>query len=125
MQLLTTTIAKYLFAIPFAIFGLFHFMGAADMAANAPFGGEIMIYITGAALLAAAVSMIIGKMDQLSTLLLGLLLVIIALSVHLPKVLGGDQMAMGQVLKDLALAAGAWMYSGYVAKDPAGMPKSA
>lgn len=75
MQTLTTTVAKYLFAVPFAIFGLFHFMGGSSMADAVPLVGPtigtIMVYLTGAALLAASISMLIGKMDKLSTLLLG------------------------------------------------------
>jgi putative oxidoreductase len=126
MQVLTSTVAKYLFAVPVAIFGLFHFMGGSSMAGAVPLVGEsigtVMVYLTGVALLAASVSMLIGKMDKLSTLLLGVMLIIFALSVHLPKVLGGDQMAMGQVLKDLMLAGGAWIYSANIAKDAAGMP---
>ena len=127
MQVLTTTVSRYLFAAPFAIFGLFHFMSAKGMAVMVPFGGggvvsQIMVYLTGIALVAAAVSMIIGKMDKLSTLLLGAMLIIFALSVHLPSLLGGNEMAMSSILKDLALAGAAWMYSAHVAKDAAGMP---
>ena len=117
-----TGIGKYLFAIPMAIFGLFHLMGAKDMAAMVPIpGGVIWVYITGLALIAAAVSILIGKMDKLAATLLGIQLLIFALSIHLPAVAssgGEDQMAMGNLLKDLALAGGAFMYAGYVAKDP-------
>ena len=52
-------LGKYLYAIPMAIFGVMHFMNADAMAGMAPFGGAIMIYITGLALVAAAVSIII------------------------------------------------------------------
>src|SRR5690606_14445024 len=76
-------LGKYLFIIPFAVFGIFHFMGAKDMAGMAPFGGEIMIYITGLAHVAAVVSMLLGKMDKLAATLLGVMLLIFALTIHL------------------------------------------
>jgi putative oxidoreductase len=54
-------IGKYLFAVPFAVFGIIHLMNADAMAGMAPFGGSIIIYITGLALIAATVSIIIWK----------------------------------------------------------------
>ncbi len=42
-----TGLGKYLYAIPMVIFGVFHFLGANDMAAMAPFGGIFIIYFTG------------------------------------------------------------------------------
>jgi putative oxidoreductase len=45
-------------------------------------------------------------------MLLGVLLLIYALTIQLPQVMGGDQMAMGNLLKDLALAGAAFFYSG-------------
>lgn len=117
-----TNLGKYIYAIPFAIFGIMHLMNADAMAGMAPFGGAIMVYITGVALLAAAVSIVIGKLDKLAALLLGLMLLIFALSIHLPGVTSGDEAkmmsSMPSLLKDLALAGAAWMYAG-MAKDNA------
>ncbi len=118
-------LGKYLFAIPFAVFGIMHLMSANDMAGLPPFGGAIMVYITGLALIAATVSMLIGKMDKLATALLGLMLIIFVLSIWLPGVLnaGEDAMAaqtnLSNLLKDTMLAGGAWMYSANIAKDKA------
>ena len=117
-------IGKYLFALPMAMFGILHFMNASSMAAMAPFGGAFMVYLTGAALLAAAVAIIIGKMDRLAALLLGIMLLIFALSIHLPSIIGAGEneqqmaMSMGNMLKDIALAGGAFAY-GLLAKDHA------
>jgi putative oxidoreductase len=117
MNFLTKTFGRYLFAIPFAIFGLMHFMAANDMAGMVPLpGGAIWVYFTGLALILAAVSIIIQKKAKLASLLLGVMLIIFVLAIHLPTVLGGDQMAMGSVLKDLSLAGAAFTYSG-LAKD--------
>ena len=113
-------LGKYLFAIPFLVFGVMHFMNADKMAGMAPFGGSIMIYITGLALVAAAVSIFIGKYDKLATVLLALMLILFILLKHV-KGLSGDemaiQMAMSDLLKDLGLAGGALMYAGNLAND--------
>jgi len=107
-------IGKYLFALPFAVFGLMHFMAANDMAGLVPSaipGGVIWVYFTGACLVAAAVAIMLGKMAQLAATLLGVLLLVFVLSIHLPAVMGGDQMAMTTILKDLALAGAAFYYA--------------
>jgi len=121
MNWLTRTLGRFLFAIPFAVFGLFHFMNANAMAAMVPIpGGAIWIYVTGACLLAAAVSIIIGKKDKLATFLLGVFLILTVLTVHLPGVMAdsADPGPMTNLLKDLALAGAAWMYAGSIgAKD--------
>ena len=71
-------------------------------------GGVIWVYLTGLALVLAAVSMIIKKKMALATMLLGIMLVIFALSIHLP----GGQDSMPMLLKDLGLAGGAFFISG-------------
>ena len=109
------TVGRILYGAIFGIFGLFHFMNADGMAAMVPVpGGVIWVYLTGAALIAASVSIIIRKKSGLASMLLGVLLLSYALTIHLPTLLGGDQMAMGQVLKDLGLAGAAFFYSGSV-----------
>lgn len=108
-------LGKYLYAIPFAIFGVFHFMNARGMAEMmSPPGGEVMVYITGAALIAATVSMLIGKYDKLATVLLGVMLILFALILHLSAAMEGNAT---NFLKDLALAGAAWMYAGNLARD--------
>mgnify|MGYP001193125874 CR=1 FL=1 len=117
-------LGKYLFAVPFAVFGIMHLMNADAMAGMAPFGGAIIVYITGLALIAAAVSIIIGKMDKLATALLGLMLLLFALFVHAKGLsaatdAGASAASMGNLLKDLMLAGAAWMYSASLSKDKA------
>ncbi len=112
MKSTLTTVGRVLFAIPFAIFGLIHFMNADAMAGMVPVpGGVFWVYLTGIAMIAASISIIIKKKSALAAMMLGVLLIIYALTVQLPMVIGGDQMAMGQVLKDLALAGAAFYYS--------------
>lgn len=108
-------IGRYLYALPFAIFGLFHFMNASQMAGMVPIpGGVFWVYLTGLAMLAASVSIIIEKKARLACILLGVLLLIYVLSIHLPGVIGGQmQPSMTNLLKDLALAGGAWYMAGH------------
>ena len=118
------SIGKYLYAIPFAVFGIMHLMNADAMAGMAPFGGAIIIYITGSALIAASVSIIIGKMDKLAATLLGVMLMLFALLIHAQGLANAADDAaatdsMSNLLKDLALAGAAWMYARYAAKDNA------
>lgn len=111
---------KYLFALPFLVFGAFHFMNADAMAGMVPLpGGAIWVYLTGLGLIAAAISIFIGKMDKLATFLLGAMLLIFVLAVHLKGAMAGDQGATSGFLKDLALAGASWLYAAHIAKDNA------
>lgn len=113
-------IGRYVFAIVMLVFGAFHFMNASAMAGMAPFGGEIIIYITGLALVAAAVSIILGKLDKLASVLLALMLLLFAILVHGAGMSSGDEAAqaasMSNMLKDIGLA-GAALMSASLSKD--------
>lgn len=86
-------------------------MNAGAMAGMVPIpGGVFWIYLTGIAMLAASISIIIEKYTRLACILLGIMLIIFVLSIHLPTVIGGEmQSGMTNLLKDLALAGGAWI----------------
>jgi hypothetical protein len=87
-----------------------HFMAAGDMAGMVPNwvpGGIFWVYILGLALIAAAISIITKKKIYLASLLLAVLMGVFILTVWLPGVLGGNQMMMSGLLKDLGLAGGA------------------
>ncbi|MFK7947608.1 MAG: DoxX family protein [Saprospiraceae bacterium] len=105
--------SKYIFAVPFLIFGLFHFIAADDMADMVPIpGGVIWVYITGVALVLAAVSIFINKYARLAMFLLGILLLLFVVLVHLPNISEEDPINLSMALKDLALMAAAWMLAG-------------
>ncbi len=56
-----TSLGKWLYIIPMAIFGVFHFGGVEQMKGIVPIpGGAVWVIITGVAFLAAAVSFAIG-----------------------------------------------------------------
>ena len=116
MNILTTTGARLLYAVPMAIFGIFHFMNASAMSGMVPSflpGGVFWVYLTGLALILAAISIIIQKKARLAALLLAAMLIIFVLTMHLPG-LGGEnmQMSMTMLLKDTALAGAALAFAG-------------
>lgn len=109
------SLGKWIYPLPFLAFGAFHFMNTEMLAGVAPFGGAAIVYITGVALIAASISMLIGKLDKLAAVLLALMLLLFAFLVHAP----GGQESMGNLLKDVSLAGAALMYAQHVAKDNA------
>lgn len=119
-----TTIGRILFAIPFIVFGIMHLMKGSAMAGMVPSyvpGGVVWIYITGLAMVAAGVSIIIKKMIRTASLLLGVLLIIYILTIHLPGLGSADpmvqMMSMTSLLKDLGLAGAAFMISGLYSNE--------
>jgi uncharacterized membrane protein len=118
------SLGRWVFALPFAIFGLFHFMNADAMAdyvvpTYMP-AKAIFVYLSGAGLIAATVSMLIGKYDKLATTLLAIFLLLLVVLVHLPGAMSGGegaQASMSMLLKDLALAGASMMYALNYAKD--------
>ncbi|MDQ3141967.1 MAG: DoxX family protein [Bacteroidota bacterium] len=114
-----TSLGKYFFAVPMLIFGVFHFLNAEAMSTLPPFGGAIMIYIVGAALIAFALSVFIGKFDKLAAVLLFALMLLFIALLHMKGALAGDQGATTMLLKDMAIAGAALMYAHSAAKDNA------
>ena len=116
MKKLTGKPAQVLFAIPFAIFGLFHFMNAGEMAGM--LGGwpaaVFLVYLSGAGLIAAAVAIIINKYARLACLLLAAELFIIVVATQIPMLANPEmaQMATMNILKDISLIGGALMVAG-------------
>ncbi|MCB0527851.1 MAG: DoxX family membrane protein [Lewinellaceae bacterium] len=119
------SLGRWLFPVPFLLFGLMHFMDLTAFAHNimpnyvpAP---EFWVLLTGTCLVCAAVSMYIGKYDKLATALLAVLLLLVVALIDLPSALAGGEAANRSafmVLKDLGLAAAAMLYATHVAKDP-------
>lgn len=109
-----STIGRYLYALPFGIFGILHFVNAGQMAGMVPIpGGVFWVYLTGVAMLAACISLIMEKKVRLAAILLGVMMFTFVLSIHLPSVIGGEmQSSRPNLLKDLALAGGAWFIAG-------------
>ncbi len=101
-----SNVARIIFALVFAVFGIFHFMNAGDMAGMVPTympGGSVWVYLTGIALIGYAVSSFIGKYEKLAGYLLAIMLILFVLLLHLPGA-SSNPMLMSMALKDLALA---------------------
>ena len=117
MKFLTGKLARFIFAFPFAVFGILHFMNASqmqNMIEKWPMA-EVLVYITGAGLIAAAVAIVINKHVRLASLLLAALLTIIIIVIHIPGMGNGTetmQMAMTNALKDIGLIGGALILAG-------------
>lgn len=122
-----TTIGRILFALPFGIQGVNHFlMTSYYMGMMSTFipGGGYTILITGLALIAACISIILKKYIQLSCLLLALLLFIFILTIHVPGLFDPTEvtiasmhtkfstLALIELLKDSSLLGGALMIAG-------------
>lgn len=115
MTFLTERVGRLLFAIPFGVFGILHLMMADDMVGLIPAfipRGVVWVYVTGLALLGACVSFVIQKEMKIVALLLALMLLIFAFTVHLPNVMSGDPSAMPNLLKDISLAGAALIFAG-------------
>ena len=116
---LTTTGARVVFALPFAVFGLFHFTNANAMAGMVPLpGGVFWVYLTGVALIAGAVGLILKKWGAWAGLGLAALMLSFILGVHLPGLSNPQmaQFAMIGLLKDTALLGASLAFAGILAR---------
>lgn len=119
MKIPALLLGRILFCIPFLAFGMMHLTNGDQMAGMVPAwvpGGVFWVYILGVAQLAAAGSILTGKMTALAGQLLALMLLIFVFTVHLPGVMNatdemGKMISMAGVLKDLGLAGGALLVS--------------
>lgn len=104
-------LGKFLFIIPMVVFGLMHFANANQMVGYLPEWmplKPVWVYLSGLGLIAAPIALIIKNNAKLAMNLLGVELLLFAVFIHLLNMLGGDMMSMGQLLKDIALAGGAF-----------------
>lgn len=125
----TTNVWKILgrifYALPFIAFGLTHLTQPGVMAAYVPAfipGGVIWVYVTGIAMILAAISIISGRLIKTSSLLLGLMLLTFVATIHIPGMFNPDlpqAMIMTNLLKDIALMGGALVIGGTAKKKKA------
>jgi len=117
------SLGRYFVVIPFAVFGPFHFMKADAMASMVPSympAGVVWVYLSGLGLLAAAVSILLGKYDKLASILLSIMLLLFAVMIYLPGAMSGGETAhssLGYLLRDLSHAGAAMLYAANLAKD--------
>ncbi|MCS6916946.1 MAG: hypothetical protein RMK52_09545 [Chitinophagales bacterium] len=117
-------VGRLVFALAMAYFGIGHFTQGQALSGLLPASMSKLalplVYVSGAALLLAAVSFIINKWMRLASILLAVLLVLIVVIIHMPGLSATDEMAkmnaMTAIVKDLALA-GAALAIGAQARD--------
>ncbi len=111
-NLITTRLAIIIFAVIIAFFGANNILHAKNMAANLPSvfpASRVMVYISGAGFLLAAVAFIIDRYAKLAGYLLFILLLIVVFSVDVPEIVHASNanikmVFITNVLKDAALA---------------------
>ncbi len=106
-----------MFALPFGVLGLNHFFMYnyyVGMVSSFIPGGGFTVIITGVALIAACVAIILKQFIRIACLLLALLLLIFICTIHIPGLFEpvNANMAMIELLKDSALMGGALMIAG-------------
>ena len=116
-----TTIGRILFALPFAIFGLNHFIMVdffTGMLNSFIPGTSFTIILTGIALIAASISIIFKKYIKLSCILLAIMLFIFIVTIHIPQLFDPEKklFAFVQLLKDVTIMGGALMIAGIYQK---------
>ena len=115
MKTLTSNAGRIIFGIIFLVFGFFHMTSAAMMAGWMPAWVPIptvLVYLSGAGLVAAGISIILKLYTKIATQLLAVLLLLIILMLDLPGAAAGDQTAMSMMLKDTGLLGAALYMSG-------------
>lgn len=112
-----TRIGTILYALIIGYFGVMHIMNATMMAGAVPgFVPESMrtiaVYISGAAMILAALAFIINKFAKAAGILLAALLLLFALGIHLNHYMSGNEASLPHFLKDTGLAAAALIIAG-------------
>jgi putative oxidoreductase len=117
-----TTIGRILFAIPFAIFGINHFLMTdyyvGMLTSFIPLGAYTII-LTGIMLIAASISIISGKFVKISTILLAILLFLFIITIHIPHLfIEADRTStLIALLKDISLMGGSLMIAGIYSEE--------
>jgi putative oxidoreductase len=112
-----TTAGRILFAIPFLIFGINHFLMmdyyVGMLTSFIPLGAYTII-LTGVVLIATSISIITKKYIIQSTLILASLLLLFIVTIHIPHLFdGSDRTAtLIALLKDISLLGGSLMIAG-------------
>ena len=120
-----STIGRLLFAIPFAIFGINHFLFLnfyiGSVSSFVPLGPYTII-LTGIFLIMASISIIFNKYVKVSAILLAIMLFIFIVTIHIPGLFNPEswQFALIELLKDTSLMGGSLMIAGMVFEGEGG-----
>ena len=117
-----TTIGRVLFALPFAVFGINHFLMTdyyiGMLTSFIPLGAYTII-LTGILLIAASISIMFKMYIRLTTLMLAGLLFFFIITIHIPHLLSGvdHEITLIALLKDISLMGGSLMISGIYSEE--------
>jgi putative oxidoreductase len=117
-----TTIGRILFAIPFALFGINHFLMLdyylGMLTSFIPLGAYTII-LTGIMLIMASISIMTKVLVKFSTIVLAILLFVFIITIHIPHLFNdSDKTAtLIALLKDISLMGGSLMISGMYAEE--------
>ena len=112
-----TTIGRILFALPFAIFGINHFVQKeyylGMLTSFIPLGAYTII-LTGIMLIVASISIMTKKFVKFSTVMLAILLFTFILTIHIPHLFSDSDKTVTIIalLKDISLMGGSLMIAG-------------
>ena len=117
-----TTIGRVLFAIPFGIFGINHFLMTdyyvGLLTSFIPLGAYTII-LTGIMLIATSISILTKKFVKVSTIILAILLFVFIVTIHIPHLLNGGEKTITLIalLKDISLLGGSLMIAGIYSEE--------
>jgi putative oxidoreductase len=117
-----TTIGRILFAIPFALFGINHFLMLnyylGMLTSFVPLGAYTII-LTGIMLIAASISIITKILVKFSTLFLAGLLFVFIVTIHIPHLFtdADKTITIIGLLKDISLMGGSLMIAGIYSEE--------
>jgi putative oxidoreductase len=113
-------IGVVLYALVIGFFGVNHFLNGTGFQNTIPSFIPyhiFWVYLTGAALIVAAISFLTGKYTRAAGLFLALFLLVIVFTIHLPALFRSDgnpivSIALTNLVKDTGLAGAALMIAG-------------
>lgn len=116
------TLGRFLFAIPFGILGINHFIMSdyyLGMLTSFIPGMGFSIFLVGIALVSSSVLIIINRWVKASCWTLAVLLLLFIAFIHIPNLFDKERhlIAIIELMKDTALMGGALMIAGMVPND--------
>ncbi|HUX96055.1 MAG TPA: hypothetical protein VMV47_10010 [Bacteroidales bacterium] len=117
-----TTIGRILFALPFLIFGINHFIMKdyylGIITSFIPLGAYTIL-LTGIMLIAVSISIIFKKYIKFSTVILAILLFLFIVTIHIPHLISGNDQTITLIalLKDISLMGGSLMIAGIYSEE--------
>ena len=120
------TVGRVLFGITAVVFGVDHFLALALIASLVPAwmpGHIVLAALTGAAMIAAGVSIVTRRMDAAGAFGLGMVFLVFVLTLHLPRVVAAPRSPdeWSSALIALGMCGASWISAARCA-SPAGLP---